>query len=489
MTRRRLNPGDRLRAEVTGLDDEGLGVADGSDPGRPLRVEDGLPGESGEVVLVHLGTRLHGRMVRRDADAPERIAPPCDRWTPASPCRLMHLSPAAQAAFKRDRVAGALAGAGLGEVPVAETTVAGTDLGWRSRATFVAARDAAGLVLGAYRRGSHRVQGMAGCPLVRPGIAAAFRALAGALADAAVPVADPALPVARDAGCGSPREVGALVAAAAARRGPRGGGGLVPDGLRYLVLRANGRDEAAAALLTPSGHLAGAERIAATARAACPSLRSVSLGRAGDGDGIFGPGPLASLGPAAPLLVDAGGLAFEVSPRAFFQVHLDAAAALHARAAAAAIGDTVVDVYAGVGALTLRLARRARRVVGLEAIGDAVLDAEANARRNGLADRVTFRAEPAETGLAALAAEGLRPDTVTLDPPRKGCATGVLDALVALAPGRVVYVSCNPKTLARDLARLVAAGYRVTEVVPADLFPLSEHVEALAVLDRVSGAG
>ena len=121
MSRGRLRPGDRLDAEVKGLDAEGLGVAEGpaAGGGRVLRVEDGLPGERGEVMLLHLGQRLHGRLVRREGDAsPDRRAPPCPRWTPASPCRVMHLAPAAQAAFKRQRVVDALAAHGLGEVLV-----------------------------------------------------------------------------------------------------------------------------------------------------------------------------------------------------------------------------------------------------------------------------------------------------------------------------------------------------------------------------------
>ena len=363
----------------------------------------------------------------------------------------------------------------------------GPALGWRSRAVYVAAKGKGGLVLGAYRRGTHRVQPMADCPLVRPGIAAAYRALAEAFDAAAVPVADPALPVVADAACGSPTDPDALLDAARAPRGASSRRGLVPDGLRYLVIRASHRDQAAAALLTPTGHLPGAERIAAAARAACPALVGVSLGRSGEGDAIFGPGPLTPLGDAAPLQVETAGLAFEVSPKAFFQVHLEAASRLQDLAAARAVGEVAVDVYAGVGALALRLARDGLQVVGLESVAEAVLDAEAAAARNGLGDRARFRAEPAETGLSTLVAEGHRPDTVTLNPPRKGCAKAVLEAVVRLAPARVVYVSCDPGTLARDLAHLAAAGYRIAEVVPANLFPQSEHVEALAVLDRAGG--
>lgn len=470
--------GDRLPVEVTGLDDEGVGIAQGPDPRRPVRVLDGLPGERGEARVLHVGRRLLVRMVDREGAAPERRAPPCPRWTPASPCRIMHLTPPAQAAFLAERVRRALAAEGLGAVPVEGTVASPQTLGWRARATYVFARKAGRPILGAYRRGTHLVQDMAGCPLEERALAAAAAALRDALEAADVPPAFEDLPVAADDGCGAPLDP-------AAPAGGRGGvsGAPRPDGLRYVVLRSGAGGEVVAALLSESGRVEGVEAAARLAAEAFPRLVGVFTGRTGPGDVIFGPGALVPLAGARPLRERFGGRTFTLSPRSFFQVNRGAAEVLHALAADAAGAGTVVDVYCGAGALTLRLAARAEAVVGIESVAAAVDDARRSAQESGVTN-VRFVAADAARGLEALAEEGLAPDAVVLNPPRKGVAPEVLGAVARLSPARLVYVSCDPGTLARDLAGLAGRGYATEGVTPLDLFPQSEHVESIATLRR-----
>jgi 23S rRNA (uracil1939-C5)-methyltransferase len=541
-------PGDRIDFTVEGLRDDGLGSAalavsgrgSGSEkagrrldrgssseaPGRSveLRIEDGLPGESGEILLTHVGRQAaFGRMIRRDAataSADRRGDLPCPRWTAASPCRLMHLTAPAQAAFKRERVRAALASHGLGDVAVAPTLVASADLGWRARTTYVVARERGGrLVLGAYRRGSHRVQDMAGCLLEEPAIAEAAAVLRDVLDEAGVAIADRGLPVVRDAECGAPRDPEALLAEGRRRpkvRTPN----LDPDGLRYGVLRAEAGGRVVVALLTPSGRLSAGAALEAAIRRRLPGLRGLFVGASGPGDAVFGRGPLAPVGDAAPLEESFGGLKLGISPAAFFQINRAAADRLHALAAEAALGrapragdgavdgavdrnvagnvsgkgvgnvagnvagtapaPAIIDVYCGVGALSLRMAAAGARVTGIEIIPEAVDDARRNASANGLEVSARFVAADAADALAQWAEAA---EAVVLNPPRKGCDRPVLDAVARRAPRRVVYVSCNPDTLARDLAVLAEAGYRIRSVQPVDLFPHSEHVEVLAVLD------
>ena len=149
--------------------------------------------------------------------------------------------------------------------------------------------------------------------------------------------------------------------------------------------------------------------------------------------------------------------------------------------------ETVLDLYCGIGTISLVLARRAGRVIGAEILPQAVEDAEENARRNGISNAEFFCGDAGAVA-RRLAAEGARPQTVCVDPPRKGLAPEVPAILAGMAPERIVYVSCDPATLARDAARFHDLGYRVTSAQGVDLFPRTRHVETVVCLDR-TGVG
>ena len=256
---KRWKVGTRVEVWVEDLDESGLGQGMARMAGgpRPVLVEDGLPGEAGEAVVLYAGRRPVLRLVHRSRAAPSRRRRlPCPRWTPRSPCRLMHMRREAALELKRRRVAEALAGAGV-EAPVSRTLSPSPPLRWRASATFVVARGPSGLVLGAYRRRSHVVQPMEHCPLHEAPIEAAAAALPALLARERIPLAHPGGPVARDRWCGGPRAVRALLES---ERGPKGpaGAGENPEGLEYVVMRASRGGRVAVALLTPSGRLEGA---------------------------------------------------------------------------------------------------------------------------------------------------------------------------------------------------------------------------------------
>ena len=179
-----------------------------------------------------------------------------------------------------------------------------------------------------------------------------------------------------------------------------------------------------------------------------------------------------------------GGLTFRVSPGSFFQTNTAQAERLFAlvlEAAALDATETAIDLYSGTGAISLLLARRCRWVYGVELAAAAVADARENARLNGI-DNCTFVAGEVRFALPDLIAKGIRADLVVSDPPRAGFHPRALAALIGLRPGRLVYVSCNPSTLARDVGALVRAGYRLDWVQPVDMFPHTPHVEAVARL-------
>lgn len=180
------------------------------------------------------------------------------------------------------------------------------------------------------------------------------------------------------------------------------------------------------------------------------------------------------------------GLAFEVSPRSFLQVNPIQTEKLYGAALellSPQTSETVADVYCGIGTISLLLAQRAGKVIGVEVVPEAVENAWENARRNGI-QNASFLCAPAEVALPKLVAEGQRIDCLTVDPPRKGCDSQVIDAILASGAKRMVYVSCNPATLARDVKLLTAGGFTVQAFQPVDMFPRCGHVETVCVLIR-----
>ena len=180
------------------------------------------------------------------------------------------------------------------------------------------------------------------------------------------------------------------------------------------------------------------------------------------------------------------GLNFRLSARSFYQVNHAQAQRLYETAIAMAgitKKDLVLDLYCGVGTITLAMASAAGRVIGVEVVPQAIEDARDNARRNGIENAEFFCAD---AGAAALDLEqkGIRPDIITVDPPRKGLNGDAIEAIARMSPKRLVYVSCDPATLARDVALLKERGFRVEKVTAADLFPRCSHIETIVLMSR-----
>ena len=180
------------------------------------------------------------------------------------------------------------------------------------------------------------------------------------------------------------------------------------------------------------------------------------------------------------------GLNFRLSPRSFYQVNHHQAQRLYACAieqAQITKNDTVLDLYCGVGTITLAMAKAAGKVIGVEVVDQAVEDARENAKRNGI-DNVEFFCGDAGAAALELERQGIRADVAVVDPPRKGLNADTIEALTRMSPRRIVYVSCDPATMARDVALLKERGYRVENAAAADLFPRCAHVETVVCLSR-----
>ena len=180
------------------------------------------------------------------------------------------------------------------------------------------------------------------------------------------------------------------------------------------------------------------------------------------------------------------GLNFRLSPRSFYQVNHHQAQRLYQAAidqAAITKEDLVLDLYCGVGTITLAMAASAGKVIGVEVVEQAVEDARDNAKRNGIENAEFFCGDAGQAALR-LEQQGIRPDVITVDPPRKGLNADTIEAITRMAPKRLVYVSCDPATLARDVALLKQRGFTLKSAQAADLFPRCAHVETVALLGR-----
>ncbi len=180
------------------------------------------------------------------------------------------------------------------------------------------------------------------------------------------------------------------------------------------------------------------------------------------------------------------GVKVRINPLSFYQVNHDMAEGLYEKAKeyAQPNGKCVLDLYCGAGTIGLSLAKDAKQIIGVEIIPEAITDAEYNAEINGIKN-ARFITADAENAAEMLKKEGIKPDTVIVDPPRKGCTEELLKTIAnGLAPDRLVYVSCDPATLARDIKILVSLGYELIEYTPFDLFPRTHHVETVALLSR-----
>ena len=180
------------------------------------------------------------------------------------------------------------------------------------------------------------------------------------------------------------------------------------------------------------------------------------------------------------------GLSFRLSPRSFYQVNHDQAEKLYRAAIAQAQitkDDLVLDLYCGVGTITLAMAGAAGKVIGVEVIEQAVADARDNAKRNGIENAEFFCGDAGQAALE-LEKQGIKADVVVVDPPRKGLNGDTIEALARFAPRRIVYVSCDPATLARDVALLKEKGYKVLNATACDLFPRCSHVESIVCLTK-----
>ena len=256
--------------------------------------------------------------------------------------------------------------------------------------------------------------------------------------------------------------------------------------VRHLYIRSNAAGESLVCVLVNGDKLPKEDRLVALLRDACPKCTGIVLGtNTKKGNVILGD-RYRTLWGSDRLEDTLCGKTFRLSVPSFYQVNRVQAERLYAKAiefAGLTGQETVLDLYCGAGTITLALSDHAKKVLGAEIVPEAIDDARENAARNGVKNAEFFCGDASDVA-KKLARENLRPDVITVDPPRKGLAADVVESIAEMQPGRVVYVSCDSATMARDVKRLADLGYTAQRACAADMFPRADHVETVVLLSR-----
>ena len=437
------------RAHIDGYSSEGLGIA--RIDGQVVFVHGAVRGETCDVLVMKvLKNAAFGKIAALAEPSPARRQPDCPYYGRCGGCDFRHMSYEEELWAKRARVQDALTRIGGAEVTVEEILGAEQPLHYRNKSIYPISP--AGEV-GFYRARSHQVVHVEHCLIQKPEADALAQAVRDYIARFRVEPYNEAT-----------------------------GRGL----LRHLYVRTSCRGESLACLLVNGSRLPHEQELVDMLRAAVPGVCGVVLGEnTRRGNAILGDRYRTLWG--RDYLTDTlCGLELRLSVPSFYQVNHDQAQRLYEKAleyAGLTGRELAVDLYCGAGTITQVLARRARHVIGGEIVPEAIRDAEDSARRNGV-ENVEFLCGDASRLAAELRQRGLRPDVICVDPPRKGLAPDVVEAAASMTPGRIVYVSCDPATLARDVARFAPLGYCPVRACAVDLFPGTAHIETVVLLSH-----
>lgn len=448
MTEVRKN--ELVTVKVENWSGDGSGVARLN--GLVIFVKGGLAGETCRVRLetVHK-TAAWGRVEEVLEASPARIEPDCPYAPNCGGCQLRHMTYAQELELKRQHVQDALTRIGRQNITVDTIHGAEHPERYRNKAQFPVQPGEVGARIGFYRARSHQVIDAEHCLLQKPEADAAANAVRIWMRTCRIPAYD-----------------------------ERTNRGLV----RHVYVRTNRIGESLICLIVNGERVPSEKSLISRLRAACPKAVGILLGVNTKKTNVILGDRYRLLWGQDYLMDELCGLQFRLSVPSFYQVNREQAEVLYQRAAdfSGLTGkETVVDLYCGTGTISLVMAKRAGHVIGAEIVPEAIADARENAVRNGI-DNAEFLCVDAGEAAAELARRGLQPDVISVDPPRKGLSQPVIDAIGRMAPKRVVYVSCDPATLARDVCLLTEQGYRLERAEAVDMFPRTMHVETVTLL-------
>ncbi len=438
--------------DITGYTAEGLGVA--RLEGRVVFVPNTIRGERWQVQLLKVNKNVAwGRAVKPVLSSPCRVPSDCPHSGPCGGCQFRHMDYKEELEAKRQRVEDALRRIGGVDIRVDTIHGAAEPHRYRNKVQFPVARGKDGIHVGLFRARSHDVIDVEDCLLQSETANRLGRALKGWMEQGNIPAYD-----------------------------EKTGKGLV----RHLYVRTNRAGESLVCLVVNGRKLPDEAGLVNALRTCDPGLVGVVLNVNEKATNVILGDSHRTLWGRDWLEEELCGLTFRLSVPSFFQINRAQTEVLYSRAVefAGLTGkETVLDLYCGIGTISLTMAKGAGTVIGAEIVPEAIEDAKENAARNGIKNAEFFCGDAGEIA-HKLAAEGVCPHVICVDPPRKGLAPGVTDILADMAPERIVYVSCDPATLARDVKLLGERGYMVKKAEAVDLFPRTQHVESVVLLER-----
>ena len=447
-----LNKNDDIELRIDSLGSEGQGV--GRYEGMAVFVPFALPNELVKAHIIKVAKNYAvGKLIKVIEPSKVRREPRCSSFTRCGGCNLMHMDYAAQLEYKRGLVENAFARIAKIEGVHVENTI-GMDepYHYRNKAAFPFAMVDGRMCFGFFAPRSHRLIPIDGCfieqePLYN--VASAVHCWAEE---------NDIQPYDEETGSGT---------------------------IRHVVSRITTSGDIMAVIVT-KGRPKKLNKLVDMLKERCEGIKSIILNRNDEDTNVIFGRSYETLWGEDTLTENLCGFEFSVSAASFLQVNPVQTECLYAQVEAflpEKDGFEAIDVYCGTGTISMILSKRAKHVTGIENIKPAVEDAARNAERNGAGNADFICADAAEA-LPELIEKGTRPDVIVIDPPRKGCDKAVLNAITGSAVQRVIYVSCDPATLARDVRILVDCGYSIQKVQPIDMFPQTAHVETVVLLSR-----
>lgn len=443
--------GEKYTMELIDITHSGEGV--GRIENMIVFVEGGLPGDIVEVEIKNVKkTYAQGNLLKIIEDAPERVVPECQYFNECGGCQLLHMSYKGQLRVKSKMVEDALERIG-GFKGLEVKPICGMEdpERYRNKAQYKVDKNG----MGFYAKKSHNLVHIDDCLNQPESAADVIKTMNAMIKDLNLSLYD-----------------------------EKTGKGYV----RGVLQRTNLQGENMITLIINGRDLSQRAAIVDALLSGIPDVKSiyVNINRE-KGNVILGKKSLCVHG-ATRLVEKIGDLQFSISPNSFFQVNSKQTKKLYEviKTMADLKGtETVFDLYCGTGTIGLYLADKAAEVIGIESVGDAVLDARENAGLNQIENAVFLHGKAEDEMMRIAKDENIKPHLIILDPPRKGCEETLLNAIGDLKTPRVIYVSCNPSTLARDLKIMTALGYAINEVQPVDLFPGTGHVETVVLMTHI----
>lgn len=446
-----LEKGSVYTAVIDGYSSEGLGIARVN--GAVVFVPHAVRGEEIDLRITKvMKTSCAGEIVKIHNPSPERMEPECPYAGKCGGCAYRHLTYPEELWAKRQRVQDALTRIGGLDLTVEEILGAKNPEHYRNKSQYPVGADGS---IGFFQARTHKVVPIRRCLIQTEAADRTAQAVGEWMRRYKISAYDETT-----------------------------GKGLV----RHVCVRVNRKGESLCCVVVNGNKVPREPELAAYVTAAVPHTVGVLLNsNTRRGNVVLGDKYRTLFGRNY-LMDTLCGLEFKLSMPSFYQVNRDQAEVLYGKAlefAGLTGNETVLDLYCGIGTITLCLAKAAKRVIGAEIVPPAIRDAKENALRNHIENAEFFCGDAADIA-AKLESDGLRPDVVTVDPPRKGLAPEVIASVAAMGPEKVVYVSCDPATLGRDVKIFREFGYEAKRAAAVDMFPGTAHVETVVLLSKLN---